>query len=234
MAIILAASAALILVALEKKESREGKGKLWLDEEGILKLPAPSTRGSVSVEEAISKRRSRRSFSPKELGMSQVSQLLWSGQGITDPLGVKRAAPSAGATYPCTLLLVVGEGGVKGLDAGVYEYIPEQHALRLLISGDVRRQIANAALGQMFIAQAPISIMVTARYERTTRVYGERGVRYVHIEVGHIGQNLYLQAEALGLSTVIVGAFDDEELSSVVGLEAGQTPLAVMPFGHRE
>lgn len=193
-------------------------------------LPQPRLKGGMSVEEAIKMRRSLRDFKDDPLSLEQVSQLVWAGQGITE--GFKRAAPSAGATYPLTLYVVVGEKGVQGLDSGVYEYKPEAHALVLVKTGDVRKEVAQACLGQTFIQEAPIAIVIAAEYERTTIHYGERGIRYVHMEAGHAGENICLQAVALGLGTVVVGAFTDEDVQQVLGLPEERTPLYVMPVGY--
>ena len=195
-------------------------------------LGQPNTKGQVSLEETISRRRSRRSFSAKPLTLTQVGQLLWCAQGITDEHSHKRASPSAGATYPLEVFIAAGEGGVDGLEAGVYRYVPSEHALVLSGAGDIRARVAKAALGQQFLAEAPLDLLVAADYERTTARYGERGIRYVHMEVGHVGQNLYLQAEALGLGTVVVGAFQDELVASAFGLPEELKPLCIMPVGH--
>jgi SagB-type dehydrogenase family enzyme len=183
----------------------------------------------MSVERAIRLRRSVRDFTQQSLSLDDISQLLWSGQGITQ--GFKRAAPSAGATYPMTLYLVVGEGGVEGLSPGIYAYVPDSHSLTFLKKGDYRREIASACVNQMFIAQAPLSIVIAADYERTTQRYGERGIRYVHMEAGHVGENMYLQAVARGLGTVVVGAFQDDDLHAILNLPEKEAPLYVMPVG---
>jgi len=195
-------------------------------------LPEPALKGKMSVEEAISKRRSRRSFAARQLTLAQLGQILWCAQGITGPKGRKRAAPSAGATYPMEVYVAVGKGGVEGLEAGIYRYDPLSHSIEKTGGGDVRTLVVSAALGQEFLAQAPVDILVAADYDRTTGHYGERGVRYVHMEAGHIGQNVHLQAEALGLGTVMVGAFRDEQVARVFGLPATLTPLYLMPVGY--
>jgi SagB-type dehydrogenase family enzyme len=196
-------------------------------------LPGPRLKGEMSLEEAILKRRSRRDFRDSPLTLEEVSQILWSGQGITDTTGL-RAAPSAGALYPLDLYLVVGEQGVKGLGEGVYHYIPQRHSLELTLQGDVRQTLARLSSEQMFIAEAPLSLLITAEYERTTKKYSGRGVRYVHMEAGHVGQNVYLQAETLGLGTVTIGAFQDEEISQALNLPPRHRPIYVMPIGHPE
>jgi SagB-type dehydrogenase family enzyme len=186
-------------------------------------LEEPNTGGPVSVEAAIVRRRSRRVFQRAKLTKQQLSQVLWSA--------VK--APSAGATYPLAVYVVVGADGVEGIAAGVYHYQSAEGALTLIKEGDQRRALAIASLRQMFIADAPASVVITAEYERTTRVYGDRGVRYVMMEAGHVSQNIYLQCEALGLATVAIGAFHDDEVAKVVNVPSRQRPLYVMPVGVR-
>ena len=193
-----------------------------------IKLPSPMVKGTISVEEAISKRRSRREYKDEPLSLKEVSQLLWAASGITAKWG-GRAAPSAGATYPIETYLLVGRA--EKLDAGLYHYLPSSHSLIKVIEGDLRRQLASAALGQGMIREAPITIVLAAVFQRTTGRYGERGIRYVHMEIGHIGENIYLQAEAMNLSTVAVGAFNDEAVKKVLGLK--EEVLYLMPVGHR-
>ncbi|MDI6795040.1 MAG: SagB/ThcOx family dehydrogenase [bacterium] len=207
------------------------KEKAVSSENKTITLPPPQKAGSVSVEEAIAKRRSKRAFSVKPIEIEKLSQLLWAAQGITDEVGgFKRAAPSAGALYPLEIFVIVGQ--VSGLEPGLYHYLPFLHHLELIESGDLRVRLARAALSQRFIASAPLSIVITAEYERVTGKYGQRGVTYTHIEVGHVGENLFLQAEAIGLATVPVGAFYDEPVSKLLNLSSGVTPLYIMPFGY--
>ena len=142
-----------------------------------------------------------------------------------------RASPSAGATYPLEIYVVVGNNGVKGLAPGVYRYQPHSHSLVLVKKGDVREELYSACLNQEWIRDAPVVLVIAADYERTTRVYGERGIRYVHMEVGHVGQNIYLEATALGLGTVAVGAFYDDEVRVIIGAPENHHPLYVMPVG---
>jgi len=197
-----------------------------------VKLPAARTKGQMSIEEAIARRRSVRSFTERALTLEQLSQLLWCAQGITDERGARRASPSAGATYPMEIFVAAGSDAVAGLAPGVYRYIPKEHALACTKEEDIRRQVAAAALNQGFLAEAPVVILIAAEPERTTKRYGRRGTRYVHMEVGHIGQNLYLQAESLGLATVAVGAFEDEKVAKAFSLPAELEPLYLMPIGH--
>jgi len=196
-----------------------------------IKLPQPSSQGRMSVEEALSKRRTVRHFARRELDLAQVSQFLWGTDGTSDPRGL-RTAPSAGATYPLELYLVVGERSVKGLAPGLYRYLPGSHTLELTQKGDLRAAVARACLHQTWMAEAPVMVIFAAEYRRCMARYGERGVRYTHMEVGHAGQNLFLQAEALGLACGIVGAFQDRTLQEILKLPSSHEPLLVMPVGY--
>jgi SagB-type dehydrogenase family enzyme len=162
------------------------------------------------------------------LTLASVGQLLWAAQGVTSSTG-ERTAPSAGALYPLEIFLAAGT--VDGLAAGVYRYSPQDHALRLHLADDRRRELAAAALEQSAVEDASAVLVIAAVYARTARKYGTRAERYVHIEVGHAAQNVYLQAQALGLGTVIIGAFDDEAVGRVLELDPAEASLALMPVG---
>jgi len=194
-------------------------------------LPPPTPKGSMSLEEAIDRRRSIRRFTPEPISQPQLSQILWATQGVTDTRSGDRAIPSAGATYPLEIFVVCGHNCIEGISEGIYHYNPESHSLTLHCQGDSRRELARAALNQEFVYQAPVNIVICAVYERTTMRYGARGERYVHIEVGHAGQNIYLQATALGLATVAIGAFHDEQVSQALRLDKEIKPLYIMPVG---
>jgi len=193
-------------------------------------LPEPRYDGEISIEEALLKRRSIRQYTGEPLTLQEVSQLLWAGQGITDPRGL-RTAPSAGALYPLEIYVVVGD--VENLAEGVYRYEPVEHELVKILEADKRTDLATAALGQSSVSDAAIDLVVTAVYERTTVKYGERGIRYVHIEVGHAAQNMCLQATAMDLAIVTVGAFDDDQVKEVLNLPEDEQPLYVIPVGRK-
>ncbi len=197
-----------------------------------IELPGFDKKGDLSVEEALLKRRSCRHFIPDPIDLDGVSQLLWAANGFRGDDERFRTAPSAGKTHPIFLYLVAGEKGVRDLDAGVYRYIPASHRLELVLEGDVRRDLVEASLKQAFIAVAPVSIVITAAYERTTKKYSDRGVRYVHFEVGHVSENIHLQVLPLGLETVAVGSFDDYEVSKCLNLPDMHSPLYIMPVGY--
>jgi len=184
----------------------------------------------MSVEEAIARRRSVRRYTREPLSLSHLSQVLWAAQGLTGG-GRFRAAPSAGATYPLEVFAVTGKGGVEGLEEGIYHYNVKNHSLEPHKWGDLREELSIAALDQEFIAQAPVDIVICALYQRTWRHYGRRAERYVHMEAGHVGQNIHLQAVALGLAVVMVGAFEDERVREVMDLAQEIRPLYIIPLG---
>jgi len=193
-------------------------------------LPEPSVTGSNTLEQLLAQRRSIRDYHTATLKLAEIGQLLWAAQGITHLQGL-RTAPSAGALYPLELYVVTGR--IEGLAQGVYHYEPRHHQLMKTSDGDLRDALTRAASSQGWIKPAPAIIVFTADYERTTRKYGKRGIRYVHIEVGHAAQNLFLQSESLGLATVVVGAFNDDEVARVLRLPADMQPLLLMPVGRK-
>ena len=199
----------------------------------LISLPKPSSDGKVSLEKAIKARRTIRDFRERSLSLNHLSQLLWAAQGITEPTTGRRAAPSGGALYPLDIYILIGENGVEKMEAGVYHYLPKEHSVSMILKGDRRREIASASLSQMWMAKAPVLFIITAEYKRITGKYGERGVRYALIEVGHVAQNLFLQSEALGLGAGIVGAYNDPEVSKVAGLPSKHEPLLIMPVGYK-
>ncbi|MFC1560023.1 SagB/ThcOx family dehydrogenase [Candidatus Margulisiibacteriota bacterium] len=189
-----------------------------------VKLPNPAVSGKMSVEEAINNRRSVRQFKEEALSMEHISQLLFAAQGITNKYPPYRAAPSAGATYPLELYIV--------MEDGTYQYQPKKHRLKLIIKKDLRTDLAKAALGQAVVAKAPMDIVICADYRRTIRRYKERGERYVHMEAGHVAENIHLQAAALKLGSVPIGSFHDDDIKLLLNLHKSLTPLYIIPVGH--
>jgi SagB-type dehydrogenase family enzyme len=192
---------------------------------GVIRLPRVREKGPSSLEETLNERRSVREYIRGPLGLDEVSQLLWAASGANL---YRRTAPSAGATYPLETYLVAGE--VEGLAPALYHYVPSGHALETAADGDLRRKLSGAALGQGMVASAPVDIVIAADYARTAGRYGRRADRYVHMEAGHAGQNVSLQAIALGLGSVMVGAFDDAGVREVLGI--GEEPLYIIPVGR--
>lgn len=191
-------------------------------------LPNLRSDSATSIEQALLRRRSIRQFRNAPLALGDLGQLLWAAQGSTDRAGF-RTSPSAGALYPLEVYAVAGN--VRGLPAGLYHYIPRAHALRRIADWDKRQALSLAAYDQLSIAEAPAILALCAVYERVTGKYGERGLRYVHMEAGHTAQNVYLQAVSLELGTVVLGAFDDRDVKGVLSLSGRETPLYLMPIG---
>jgi SagB-type dehydrogenase family enzyme len=198
----------------------------------VIKLPAPVKTGGMPLVEALGVRRTVRRFASRPVDLGRISQLLWGADGASDHRGL-RTSPSAGATYPLDLYLVVGERGVKELPAGVYHYQVAAHALTPVAPGDARDAVARASLHQSWMAEAPVMVVITGEYRRCAARYGERGVRYTHMEAGNVSQNLFLAAEALGLGAGIVGAFEDKTLTQAAKLPPAHEPLLVMPVGYK-
>ncbi len=196
-----------------------------------INLPKPKFSGTTSLEESLYKRRSIRNYKNEPLTLQEVSQLLWSMQGITDEGWGLRTSPSAGALYPLEIYIVVGN--VINLESGIYKYSPQNHSLKKILNGDKRKEIFNAALQQESIIQAPANIVITAVFQRTAKKYGSRAERYVWLEAGHAAQNLLLQVTALGLGAVPIGAFYDEKVKVVLGLQKDEEPLYIIPVGKK-
>lgn len=250
LAVTMLASAVLLFTAHSHAADKSNEA----DSANVILLPAPDTTGQMTVEQALLNRRSRRRFADKPLTLPQLSQLLWAAQGRTDPRGL-RTAPSAGALYPLQLYVVVAN--VSDLDPGIYKYEIARHTLTLgaglklsprgprpklhyqfdksphqlrrIKDGLFTADLQQICLDQEHIGRAPATIVIAGDYSVTAKKYGQRAERYVHIEVGHIGQNIYLQAESLGLATCAVGAFHDDQLMSL--LTTSLEPLLVMPIG---
>ncbi|MFH1050360.1 MAG: SagB/ThcOx family dehydrogenase [bacterium] len=217
----------------DKKQQNEGESVMIID------LPKPVITGKISLEESLNKRRSVREFSNKPLTVKEVSQILWAAYGITKPIADApafvrsglRTAPSAGALYPLELYILAGN--VEDISPGIYQYDSENHSLKLVKVGDKRKELSSAALSQKAIEMAPVTIIYSAIFERTTGKYGQRGRdRYVCIDLGHSAQNLCLQATALSLGVCTIGAFNDEDVKKVVGMTKDEEAMYLLPVGR--
>ncbi len=217
-------------VIVSSLQGREGGNVENFSGKATITLPKAEVKGEVSVEQAIKNRRSIREYKKSSLNVQQISQLLWAAQGQTSDQGL-RAAPSAGALYPVEMYVVVGD--VQDLDAGVYKYKHGEHILKKVVDGDVRKELSDAALSQDWIKLAPVVLVLCGVYSRVTKKYGQRGNQYVHMEIGAVAENVYLQAASLGLGTVFVGAFDDDDVRRVLGAKEHEVPLCVLPIGQK-
>jgi len=196
----------------------------------VIPLPEPARTGYVSVEQALEGRRSVRSFAREALPLAVIGQLAWAAQGVTYSAAGFRAAPSAGATFPLEIDLLIH--GTPGLDDGVYRYGPRDHALKQRLAGDRRQGVHEAVFQQTSVLAAPVVMVVSAVMTRTAARYGPRTERYVHMEAGHAAQNVALQGVALEVGSVLIGAFDDAALAAVLHLHEAERPLYVVPLGR--
>lgn len=203
--------------------------KTYLEAKQV-ELPRDFSFRGLSLEEAIQQRRSVRRYADKAISLLELSQLLHYASGITSPRMGFRAAPSAGATYPIELYPVVNN--VTRLAPGVYHYAVKEHKLELVAEGDFSRQLTRACRGQAFVGRCAAAVAMTAVYGRTDRRYGKRAKQYVHMEIGYIGENLYLAARSLGMGACAVGAFDDNQLAKLLGIDGRtEVPLLVTTIG---
>jgi len=196
-----------------------------------IKLPEPGYEGSISVEQAISQRKSVRNFGAAPLMLEEVSQILWAAGGATidGVTGPTRAYPSARGMYPLEIYLVAGD--VSMLGEGIYWYDWREHSLTLIREGDFRKELSHAALGQGAVLNAPVSIVVVGNGQKTgKRQVDLNDVRYMSMDAGHMGQNVHLETESMGLGTVMVGGFTDKEVLDLLGIK-DRTVIYVMPVG---
>ena len=218
----------IVLVGVIGPFSLWGKAMRIHGQTQVIELSKPKTDGHVSLEATLKNRRSVRTFKKTPVSLTALSQLLWAAQGVTHYSGF-RTAPSAGALYPLEVYVVAGN--VEDLVAGIYLYRPHEHVLVQIAQGDHREALSMAALWQKAISHAPVVFVIAGVSERTTGKYGERGIRYVYMEAGHAAQNLCLQAVALGLGSVVIGAFSDHKIGNILKLGKEGMPLYIIPVG---
>ena len=198
----------------------------------MIVLPKTVKKTDFSIEEVIALRRSIREYLNKPLKIEDLAQILWAAQGITEPSLTLRSAPSAGATYPLEIYIL--SKNVKNLKKGIYKYLPTYHSLKLIREGDYSYNLYQACLYQDWVLNAAANLIITAIYERTTYRYGARGIRYVYMEAGHVGQNIYLQAAALNIGTVAIGAFYDEEVENIIQVSNQEKVIYIFPLGYKK
>lgn len=212
----------LVVFCLAQNAQEKKSDLASLKEGESIGLPSPRLKGEMSLEEALAKRRSVRAFALTPLSLEEISQLLWAAQGVTEPNRGLRTAPSAGATYPYEVYIANKDG--------VFHYIPSGHRLEKIKGGDVRAELSAASFGQASVRDAGVVLLLSAIYERTAR-YGEKAKMFVHIEAGHIAQNVHLQAVALNLGSVPIGAFNPDRVKEVSSIPQGEV-VYLIPVGH--
>jgi len=206
-----------------------------------IQLPTPQLDGPCSIEKTLATRRSIRDFRNVPMSLSMLSQLVWAAQGVTRKEdapqgwmwgpwpGGKRTAPSAGAMYPLELYVVAGN--VEGLKPGIFKYQSQTHGLAVVSEGNRRSQMSTRGPGQKWIEGAPVLFVVAGVPARLEPRFGDRSARYLHFEVGHVVENICLQAVALGLGGTVVGSFVDAVVKQIVGMPEEESPLAIVPVG---
>jgi len=220
----------LFTILMLSMASVSAQGGTSAQQGASIALPEPKRTGEVSIEATLDQRRSVRSYDSAALSLQEIAQLAWAAQGVTEPQDGLRTAPSAGATFPLEIDLLVA--GSDDLEDGVYRYLPREHSLVQRLAGDRRRDLHAAGLAQAAILEAPVVMVMSGVVSRTARRYGPRAERYVHMEAGHAAQNVYLQGNAMGVGTVVIGAFRDEAVSMALRLNPGEQPLYLMPLGR--
>lgn len=201
---------------------------------GTVDLPEPQITGNISVEQAIHDRRSVRRYTNQSLTLQDISQLMWAVYGITNQTTNFRVVPSAGRTYPLEVYLSIGRDGVKGLNEGVYHYNPFNHSLEQILGNDVRPELSQAANGQPWVKEAPVNIIITGNYQKMIDKYKDEklSTRFVDMEAGHAGQNIYLIAESRNLATVALGSFRDDSVRQILRIPANEKTLYIYPVGY--
>lgn len=196
-----------------------------------IELPTPTTIGSISVEEALGNRRTVRVYDESPLSLEHLSQMLWAAQGITDSSG-HRTAPSGHGIYPIDLYVAVSD--VTELDSGLYHYIAKSHSLGLIREGEQKTDLAKVT-PQPHPQGAPVTIYMSGNYLKPQEFFDSEASKQVTLqESGHIGQNLYLQAESLGLGMVVMGGFDPEIAREVLGLTEDDNVIYLIPIGNKK
>jgi len=194
-----------------------------------MKLPAPKLEGGMSLAQTLATRRSVREYAPDPLSLEEVSQLLWSAQGMTDSETGFRTAPTAGNTQPLETYLIAG--AVDGIEPGVYRYDPKTHSVEQTAAGDKRAELGAACFGQACVSGCNSAILFAAVYERINEKYGELGPKFAAMEAGHAAQNISLQAVALDIGAVAIGVPNSEQLKDLAVMRENEEPLYMMVFG---
>ena len=201
-----------------------GRSRTRFSTRKTVQLTEPKLKGSVTLEEAIAGRRSVRQFANRPIGFTQVGQLAWAGQGITEPIRGLRAAPSAGETYPIDLYFALPEG--------LFVYKPAAHSLEQVLTQDVRGMLASAAGMQEPAARAACDIILAGSVRKVSAKFRKDARKYMYMEAGHIAQNIQLQAVCLNLGSVPIGGFDLREVKKICKLSQGLDPIYMISVGY--
>jgi len=212
------------LILCSKAQNSNGEKENDELNSDVIELPAPDTSGGKTLNLVLGERRSIRDYAEGELTLQELSQILWAGSGITDVDKGFRTAPSAGALYPIEIYLFT--------DDGVFQYEPAGHLLKRVYDDDRREEVYDASLKQSSVLSADVIFVLVGFVERTSVKYGERALRYIFTEAGHICQNMLLEVTDLGLGAVPIGAFEDDEILEILNLSGDVVPLYIITVGR--
>jgi SagB-type dehydrogenase family enzyme len=188
----------------------------------LIKLPRPNLLQNP-LGEVLINRHSSRKITPYPLSLEMLSSILHAAYGVKSSLlpGISRhTVPSAGALYPLDIVIVLGQG--NAIDQGLYVYVPSEHALAIIRSGEQLKQVSECMIESSLAQNSSALILITASFERTIFKYGERGYRFVLIESGHVAQNVQLVCSAMGMMSLPIGGFVDREMDKYLGLDGIQ------------
>jgi SagB-type dehydrogenase family enzyme len=202
-----------------------------------LKKPAELSIPSMDLRTALEQRRSVRSYERMSLSCEELSFLLWCTQGVRyvhGSVATFRTVPSAGARHAFETYLLIND--VEDLTPGLYRYLALSHQLQQVSSDPALHiDVAHACLDQDFVMRCGVVFLWTAVPYRMTWRYGERGYRDLHLDAGHVCQNLYLAAEAVGCGVCAIGAFDDDAMASILGIDGtGQFLIYLATVGKNK
>ncbi|MFX1376720.1 MAG: SagB/ThcOx family dehydrogenase [Promethearchaeota archaeon] len=199
-----------------------------------IKLPNPEFNKNIMFWDIVRNRKSTRKFKNEPITLKQVSLLLFGMTGLTriSPNFAFRTIPSAGGLYPIEVYATINN--IENLEKGIYHYNISKHSLELIKNGDFRNTIARGCLDQKIAYNSAANFVWTAVIERSKWKYLQRCYRYIYLDAGHIGQNFYLIAEALGLGACTIGAIYDDELNELLELDGiNETVIYVGVIGKK-
>ena len=203
-------------------------------EAATIPLPTVWRLTEARIQPLLQQRRSIRKFSDQPLPLADLAFMLWAAQGVTGKAGdyLFRTAPSAGALYPVETYCAIER--VEGVPPGLYHFQVEHFQLELVREGSCGDDIAMACLNQQFMRRAAVNFIWTAMLRRNFQKYGNRGLRYILLDAGHICGNLLLAASAIGGGGCPVAAFFDEEVDEIVGIDGEEeTALYLASVGFK-
>jgi SagB-type dehydrogenase family enzyme len=199
-----------------------------------IKLPTRDLNEKFSLSNALNKRTTCRKFQNKGISKKALSNILWAGYGINDKrYKLRRTVPSAGASYPIEIYLTVRKDGVHEVEPGIYRYNSFDHQLEKMSDSNIYEELIRATYNQYFLQDASINILIASKNERSTELYGDKGIPYIYMEAGGVSQNIHLEAVELDLGTAVIGAFDEAMVRNLFKIE-GLMPIAIMPVGLPE